>query len=360
MKRVILISSAAAVVMVGCGGQTSSNGFNSYDSSLGQPPATSVTGPAAIPNAAAWPKVNDKSMLIFGVGAPVLEKLVVSKDDLSKNQELDQAFTEVSSLGFNVVRLTLFNDAAGLKLNKDGYVDGLADGVEKNLSALVNMAKNKKVKLFLGFAETFSGYTKNPVTDIKAQDAYLKNAVATVARKVKGNDSVFALSVSGEINAVAETDKDKGVTWEQVRTFIKAASDSVKKQDPQRLITAGPYVNTKLTDAQVTSFGLDFYEVSTDGTLPLVNTLGLNRPVLLHTILVKDGDTKMNALKSVESGYAGFFYPTLGWKGTDVESALLDKDGKPTQLANTLSGVVKELAVPATATGSLTGTPVVP
>jgi hypothetical protein len=289
-----------------------------------------------------------------------IEKLVTSKDDLSKNQELDRVLTELSSMGFNVVRVSLFNNAEGLKVGKDGTISGLADGVDKNLTSLLDAAKTRKIRLYLGMADTFAGFEKNPVTDAKAQEAYLKNVVATVARKVKGNESVFALCVSGNIGATPDTEKEKGTSWEQVRTFVKAAVDSAKKQDPQRLVTAGPYDTTKLAESQVTEFGLDFYDVSADQGLAPVNGLGLNRPVLLHSLRIKDVDVKMAALKAIESGYAGFFYPTLGWKATEADGGLFDKDGKTTPIAETLSGVVKELKPGMTGSASLTNKPAAP
>jgi hypothetical protein len=356
MKRAILFAGVA--VLAGCGGQTSSNSFNSYDSSLGQPAALNATGPGAIPNAAAWPSENGKPMLVFGVDAPAIAKIVQTKDDLTKNSDVDQALTQVRNLGFNVVRLTLFSEGEGLKLNKDGTVNGLAEGVEKNLVALANLAKAKNLKLYVAMPNSFNGYLKYPLIDKNAQKNYLQNAVAVVARKLKGNSSVFAIRAAGELKARAEADKIPAVTWEQVRIFDKAASDAVKKQDPERLVSAGPYAASQLAEAQITAFGLDFFELKDSETLPQVKTLNLNRPVLLADIA--GADSKMTALKSVEAGFAGFFYPTLGWKGVETETALLDKDGKPTKLAESLSGVIKEITPIVSQTNPQATKPVAP
>lgn len=345
MKRALLLS-GVAIGLAGCAGQNGGSSFgSSYDSSLNPPGTPYSTGPAPIPNVAAWPSENGKQSLVFGVGAPTLEKLVLAKDDLSKNAEVPDALKQISDMGFNVVRLSLFNSTDGLKMNKDGTVNGLGDSVEKNLGTLANLAADKGLKLYLGGPDTFAGYDKNPILDTKARDAYFSNAIAAVARKLKGSKGVFALRLSGPLLPAAATDTQKAIDWNAVRDFIKAGSESVKRQDPDRLVTVGPYPADKIAEAQLTSSGLDFFDVvTTDANLVQTKMLNLNRPVLLGRLPTdKAVDVKMVALKSVEAGYAGFIFPTYGWKGTEQADALIGKDGKATTVADSLTAVIKEL-----------------
>jgi hypothetical protein len=389
MKRPLLLAPCAALVLVGCGGQSNSGGYGGFDSSLGTSnkfnSASNPNSPAPVPNVAAWPSENGAPVLVRGVNLPAFE--AQTGHDLGKNpfrpgdavwykaDAVDKQFQELADIGFNVIKMPLFENGEGLKV-KDGSVSGLDETFTKNLEDLVERARAHKVKLYLAFTDGWPQGLKNPASDKKAQDAYFKNAVGPIARKFKANEGVFAFdfatNASGLTMAAApalagkESTEAKAVTWDQARAFIKSGIEVIKKQDPERLVTSGGASLESIGKGQYANLGLDFYDLkvfSDKGELPIARELRLDRPVIVGSFGQSAGElsdeAQASALKAFvlsapKKGYAGYLFANYGGKDVKDINGLINAEGKARPALEALKNVMKEATPPpATTTGSV-------
>ncbi len=376
--RTILVASSAAALLVGCGGQNaSSSGYGGFDSSLGKGANTfgpnNPNSPAPVPNVAAWPNENGVPVLVRGVNLPYFDGKAghdLGKNPFSPTDEVwykadavDKQFQELADIGFNVVRVFLFEKGEGLKVSKDGYVTGLDETFSKNLGDMVERGRVHKLRIYLSFTEGWPDGLKNPVTDKKALDAYFKHAVAPIARKFKSNDGVFAFDLITGVEALtAPAGKDtKAATWEQVQKFVKAGVELIKKQDPERLITVGNASVGAIGKAQYANLGLDFYDVKhldDKGDMPVAKDLKLDRPILIGSFgqaaeersdAIQESAIKAFVLAAPQKGYAGYLLSNYGYKDSKDIQSLIGPDGKARPALEALKNVMKEVVVPPTA-----------
>ncbi|MEZ0324810.1 MAG: cellulase family glycosylhydrolase [Fimbriimonas sp.] len=373
--RTILVASSAAAVLAGCGGQNaSSGGYGGFDSSLGRGANTfgpnNPNSPAPVPNVAAWPSESGVPVLVKGVNLPVFEGQ--EGHDLGKNpfspkdevwykaEAVDKQFQDLSDIGFNVVRVFLFEKGEGLKVSKDGYVTGLDETFSKNLSDMVERGRAHKLRVYLSFTEGWPEGLKNPVLDKKAMDAYFKHAVAPITRQFKSNDGVFAFDLITGVEALTTpTGKDaKAATWEQVQKFVKAGVELIKKQDPERLLTVGNASIAAVGKAQYANLGLDFYDVKhmdDKGDMPIAKDLKLDRPILVGSFgqaasersdEIQTSSIKAFVLSAPLKGYAGYLFSNYGYKDSKDIQSLIGPDGKARPALEALKTVMKEVVVP--------------
>jgi hypothetical protein len=373
--RNILWASCAGVLLAGCGGSNSatSGSYGGYDMGGNR---NSLTGnnpnaPAPVPNVAAWPSENGAPVLVRGVNLPVFDGQ--TGHDLGKNalkpdaavwykqDAVDARFQELSDIGFNVVRIYLFEDGEGLKL-KDGTVTGLDESFSKNLDDMVERARAHKLRVFLAFSDSWPAALKSPFADKKAGDSYVKNAVAPLARKLKANDAVFAFDIANGVETLptpeSKDGKAKAATWDQVRAFLKSTGEVIKKQDPERLLTVGGASVEALQKGQYAGLGLDFYDLklmNDKGEMPIAKELKLDRPVLIGSFGVaaseKNDELLTAAAKSLilnapQRGFAGYLFANYGSKEAKDVNSLIDAEGKARPALEAIKNVMKEAAAP--------------
>jgi hypothetical protein len=361
MNRFSLLSLCLVCVSVaGCGGQSgSSSSYGGYDPSMNRPTGTSTTtGPGAIPNVAVWPQDEGQALVIRGISIPsvVFGATGDKKDFTYKQESVDAIFKDSSEIGFNVVKLWAFDGTKGLKLGKDGTVTGIEEAAMKNLEDAVERARAHKMKVYLTFNNSFKGYAKNPLSDKKAQESFLKNAVAPIARKFKAHEAIFGFDLHGGIEKDLSSDEKSKVTWDHVRSYIKAGSDAIKRQDPERLVSAGPVSIEALQQGKLAATNTDFYSIirqDDKGELPAAKDLRADRPVVVgiagqSTAEAKD-EIQATALKTLirnssAAGYSG--YVVWAYSGDEIH-ALVGKDGKHRPAVEAVKAAIAETKVPA-------------
>ncbi len=371
-KSFLYASLLAGASLAGCGGQSNSSG--GYDNSLGGSGRgfnnSAGTAPT-VPNSAIWPSEGGKPLILQGVNVPSFSGEAGSefgKNPLSpegavryKPDLVENAFKDIHAIGFNAVRLTLFQGGDGLKLDKEGRVTGLEDTFRKNLEDAVEKAKTGKIKLYLSLDAPWGhAKVKSPLTDKKALDGFVKNAVAPLVRKYKGNDSIFAFDIArgieGDVAGAEGNGSEKGATWEQARVFVRSTVEFVKQNDPQRLVSVSYKTNgiANLKKGSLKGLGLDFYDIGIfddAGALPPVKDLSADRPVILgafgQSAADRSDDLQAKAAaafvqNTFDQGYAGYFISNYAAKGADDKHSLHGADGKHRPVVDSLKRVMEQ------------------
>jgi hypothetical protein len=323
---------------------------------------------------AAWPSENGVPVLVRGVNLQAFEGQ--AGHDLGKNpfapneavwyksEAVDKQLQELSDIGFNVVRISLFEHGEGLKIDKEGQVNGLDETFTKNLEDMVQKAQAHKLRVYFTFTDGWPDGLKNPITDKKAMEAYFKHAVAPITRKFKGNDGVFAFDLISSVEnlpAPKPTEKDKEkqakpATWDQVRAFVKSGVELIKKQDPERLITIGSASLGAISKAEYANLGLDFYDVKhrdDKGDLPIAKDLKLDRPIIIGSFgqaaaersdEVQTAAVKALVLSAPQKGFAGYVFSNYGHKDSKDIQSFIGPDGKARPALEALKTVMKEVS----------------
>ncbi|CAN5400206.1 hypothetical protein BH11ARM1_BH11ARM1_00770 [soil metagenome] len=342
MNRINLLGSiAACAVLAGCagtsGGGSSSYG-NGYDSSL-NPPGSNLTkgtaGNSAIPNVAAWPVEDGKAATVRVIAMPSILFAPAKAGDANpySGDKVDAMLKDVADMGFNVAKVWAFPSGRGIKLGKKGELDSFDESVTKNLADLAEHARANKIRLLVAFNDNMDGTGNVAVTDKKFAELYAKTIVAPVARKLKGNEGVFGFELMSQLEQQASTvSKSRGL--DLLKPYLKTETDFIKKEDPERLVTAGPVSPALIQDGGMKDIGLDFYTIVVGlAPAPAMASLKFDRPVMVLLQAdpeVKTDDAQSNAIKNFimnadQGSYSGFVVSSYS---TDDAASLLTKDGK--------------------------------
>jgi hypothetical protein len=304
---------------------------------------------------AVWPMVDGKAAVIRGIGVPSIYLAPAKSGEPNpySGDKAEAALKDIADLGFNVAKVWAFPNHRGLKLNKDGGVTGIEDATLKNLSDLVERARANKIQLYISLNDDFSGLAKSPLDDKKSAESYAKSVLVPVTRKLKGNEGVFAFDLMSAVEQEA-TAKVKDRTWDVVRTYLKTATDFIKKEDPQRLVSAGPVNVETLQGGKLAGLGLDFYSfvrMDDKGALPDPAALKLDRPVMVGMMSQssneKNDELQSNALKTFirnadAANYAGFVIWNYSSRPEDAASSIIGSDGKHRPAADVIKSTIAE------------------
>ena len=367
-----------AFSLSGCGGSqaTDMSGYNSstsgrsFDNSSAVSSATSFG--AATLGAKLLP-IEGKSTFVTGLnvtsfsGQPGREfgknPGEPTQDPSYTPKTVTSALQDISEFGCNAIRIILFNKLDGLKLDSNGIVTGVDESFVKNLSDMLGKAESAKLHVYVCLSSNWAPQTsaKNPITDVAARSAFLKNAVTPLIGKLRGRSTVLALDVIDGIESdVAGKDgnkTDKGATWDQAREYIRATVDIVKSVDSQRLVTCSSSLHgaDNLKAGKFSKLNLDFYDFHVfedQAGLPTVKELRLDRPVILGSCGQKNSkvDNELQAKTDIafltnafQNGYAGALLSEYG-KGAEASLSLTDNEGKHRPVVAQIQSFVSNLA----------------
>lgn len=237
-------------------------------------------------------------------------------------EKVSNYFTDINQIGLRVVRMWLMERAQGMKVDNDGIITGLDETFLQNLDDLVRRAKEKKLSLYLCLTTGWGEVSyPSPIKDPQQQKAYLDKVVKPLAKRLKGNSTVFAFDIFNEIESEIRDNARHKVTIAQAQSFIRKNAEAIKAKDPQRLVSAGSGYNDwkNVQSGYYKNLGLDFYDVHVyrdDGYLPDVRELNSDKPVIVGEFgqLAKKEDDELQRKavvafmqNAVKKGYAGFF-----------------------------------------------------
>lgn len=245
-------------------------------------------------------------------------------DVKGNSDKVSSYFNDIDAIGFRVVRVWLMERSEGWEVDKDGIITKLNDAFLRNVDDVVARAKANHVKLYLclttGCGEIdFPSHLKDP----KQQKAYLENCVKPLAKRFKGNDTIFAFDIINEIESeLRDSVGPDKIDIDQAKAFIRNNVKAIKSEDPKRLVSSGS--NWDMVQ-HFKGLGLDFYDIHVyrdDSHLPNVQDFMVDRPIIVGEFGVgtkKDNDDALQQKvvvafmkNALERGYAGCFVWAYG------------------------------------------------
>jgi cellulase (glycosyl hydrolase family 5) len=199
---------------------------------------------------------------------------------------------DMKKMNFNLVRIWVFEALEGLTFDGD-YVSGIHPTFTKNFDDVVALAEKNKIHLYLCLGNAFSWpcdsvlKVKNIISDPRATDAYLNNAVKPFVKRYKDNKWIFAYDIHNEPEQYVAGVTPYGgpiepIPLETVRRFLKRNVTAIHSTDSKVLVSCGS--GQSLAAGQHLGLGLDFYDLHSyneNGHLPKTWDSKIDKPVIL-------------------------------------------------------------------------------
>ena len=258
-------------------------------------------------------------------------------------------------MNLNVCRIWVFEDLEGLLFDSSGYVKGIHPSLITNFNIAVKLAEKRNLHLYLALSAGFrksirEGGFRDIITDPRARQHYLENAVIPFVENFKDNPTVFAIDVmnepEGEMKGPQGNRSDDGYSGEVMQEFIKSSVAAVKQADAKRLVSCGSgwHGPENIKAGFYRELGLDFYDFhqyNNEGSLPPISSLKVDRPVLVgecnqdndHPLIDDALQTKAirgfleNAKREKYAGVVVWYYDHRNNKSDQRFLSLLQGDG---------------------------------
>lgn len=260
-----------------------------------------------------------------------------------RHEAMRQRLSQIRSLRVNVVRLFLFNDLQGVQTDPNGNVTGLDPIFFENLDDTIALASSLSLKVYLVILDGVREHTDIPTEREMfldpARRAQLESTVVRpLARRYRGNSTVFAFDVLNESNH----EVDGPIGWEELRALVRDTAAAIHAEDRERLVSCSLIkANAKslsLIKERYADLGLDFYDMhqyGDDPDLPTIPVDELGRPVVLGEFGQSAGGGEEQqaaaAAKFLEQartrGWAGALLWAFDFSGSPKEHRLMNADG---------------------------------
>ena len=260
-----------------------------------------------------------------------------------RHEAMRQRLSQIQSLHVNVVRLFLFNDLQGFQTDPNGNITGLDAVFFQNLDDTIALASTLSLKLYLVILD---GVREHPDIPIEremfsnpARRAQFESAVvAPLARRYRGNATVFAFDVLNESNH----EVDGPIGWNDLRALVRDTAAAIHAEDRERLVSCSLIkANAKslsLIEDRYADLGLDFYDMhqyGDDPDLPTIPAKELEKPVVLGEFGQAEGGGEEQqaaaAAKFLDQarsrGWAGALMWAFDFPGSPKEHRLMNADG---------------------------------
>jgi hypothetical protein len=211
------------------------------------------------------------------------------------SEHLGAYFADMKKMNVGVVRLFVFESLQGLVFGQDGLVSGLDPTFSRNFDDILRIAERTGLSLYLCLGnDCLKTCQRMSLRDIAsnpdARNAYLTNAVVPLVRRCKGKSCVFAIDIVNEpeqeIAGPSGNWTENGVSWEVMRTFLRASAEAIHHADPSRLVSCGSGFHEweNVACGRFSDLGFDFYDIhiySDDGEVPPVSVFHVDKPVII-------------------------------------------------------------------------------
>lgn len=311
----------------------------------------------------------DRDGFLYGIVAPWFESdsygCDMGRDEPRgldckfRYHKVKELFYNCKAVGFNCVRLWLFEIMEGIAFDDDGFAKGLDPEMWRNIHTILELAESMDLYLIVTFQphisfsleypDPYRHYTKI-IHSPEHVRSFTENVIAPLSRLFGTCNHVLMLDIYAEpegdtLGEYGNRIQPYGGTWEQMRHYIRSVAKTIRENAPGMPVTAcsgwqeyktlraGLYNNLDLD-----YIGVDIY--NDPGTLAPVDTLGCTKPVWLaefgpETKYNWDDDfSTRNALafyeNAVQNGYIGAFFWMYGFANSTNREALmlLNTNGK--------------------------------
>lgn len=271
-----------------------------------------------------------------------------------------QRLTQIQSLNVNVVRLFLFTDLQGFKIDSAGNLTGLDPVFLENLDDTVKIASSLSLKLYIVLLEGMNGLddtraVQQPLFfDSVKQTQLMNNVIRVVARRYAGSSAIIAFDILNESNAEVQGD----VKWSDILHLIQNAAEAIHAEDPTRLVSCSLIkANAKNMNVLIDKYsdlGLDFYDThqySNTPDLPVTKDYQLGKPIIVGEYGQNEGEkehqqaltTGLFLRQARDRGWAGALAWAFDFPGSPKEHRLMNSDGSWRPAAQIIRDFAAEL-----------------
>lgn len=291
-------------------------------------------------------------------GTDIGNNPVLSTATSFDTKKVTEIFTNCKAIGFNCIRIQLFESMEGLTFDDSGDVTGFDSSFLPNLKSLLDIAKDTGVNLDLVLQPhvdanlnkvskaTYDKYTQvifNPTV----RQHYIDKVVTPLCDLLKDyQDNILFLDIYGEPEAdvygqLGNGSASYGTTWENMASYLKAVGQAIKQVMPEMPITASSGLRdyNSLKDGQYNELGLDLIGVNDYndfGDVAAIKSLRVTKPVILSEFGVKTATNLSNDFQQQSTmtfyanakaaGYRGAFYYMYGYKDASNTLTLFDQN----------------------------------
>ncbi len=266
----------------------------------------------------------------------------------------DEILTNIAAVGFNCVRIPLFNKTQGLLIEADGQVVGLSEKYLDSVESILSLAKEKNLGvqavLLPGCGEYVYESGKSVydrvsrlIVDPAVRQQYIQKAILPVTELLeKYRDIIVGVDVCSEPETdIYDYTREYGTSSEVMTTYIRDVAQAVKSNSslPVLASSADPE-NVIIRMGDYNDLGLDFVgvkAVSDIGEVRDIETLNTELPVFVTSMgaeneeNVSDDFHTMNVrnfyTNAKEAGYKGAFYAAYGDESTVGYVKLINERG---------------------------------
>ena len=260
-------------------------------------------------------------------------------DDKEKKANLDTYLKDISKMGAHVVRLWLFEGFEGLQFDNNGNVNGVDDGLVKNLVDVLSMAERYNLYLYICLMDTWGVSVHSQqhlsklnmiIADDEVCKSYIDNALKIfISDNRMKTDRIFAIDVMNEPEGMYGSIWRKDIEWSDVIRFINKCVAAIHSVNIK--VSCGFQRYHTLLESKDDLKDLDFYdyhEYNDHGDLVQYSSLGLDKPCVIGECGQKseknDDEIYDRAVakfldNSWKNGYAGCFVWYYNYRGYDVK-----------------------------------------
>ncbi|MFQ5940329.1 MAG: cellulase family glycosylhydrolase [Nitrososphaerales archaeon] len=274
-------------------------------------------------------------------------------DDKQEKVNLDAYFKDISEMGAHVVRLWLFERFEGLTFDKNGNVNGIDDGLVKNIADVLNVAERYNLYLYICLMDTWgvSVHSQQYLSKLNAiiakeevRKSYVDNALKKFITDTRlKTNRIFGIDVLNEPEGMYSSLWRRDIEWVDVMRFINECVNAVHTVNIR--VACGFQRYQTLIDNKDVLKNLDFYdyhEYNDDGDLIPYSTLALDKPCIIgecgqksekYDDEIYDKTVTRFLDNSWKNGYAGCLIWCYTYRGYDKKDSnnrysLITSDGK--------------------------------
>ena len=341
-----------------------------------------MMGTKAADDRSLYRKILERDGFIYGVNVPWFTSDSYGRNigSSSRNPGLGSAFSiknvrevfrNCHAIGFNAVRIRLFEQMEGLQFDSNGSITGFDSLYLENLKSLLKTAREEKITISavlqpgIGYSLASAEYKGSKTEyDIKTQslfvgtqtDRYLQNIIKPVCELfTQYADVILAVEVCSKPEEDVQTTdyRSFGTTHENMDGFLHKIINSVRNNLPNVAVSIESGLNNgyQYNDWDIDTVGVNVYgdygDVPSMGLLKVTNPVWISEFGALSANNMSD-DFQMHTVTAFyrnarEAGYTGAFYWMYGFA---------DANGNGNSLINPATGEIRPV-VPAIRFGIL-------
>lgn len=281
-----------------------------------------------------------------------------------------EVFTNCKVMGFNVIRIWLFEIMEGIKFDEQGKVIEIQKEFIDNLKTMCNIAKEIDMPLIVTLQphisysmneEDYKFYTQI-LFEEEYRNTYFENALRPLMKELVKFDNIIMIDIyaepEGDVSGGTGNCQLYGGTWEQITDYITQSALIIKEYTTDIPVTAcsgwRKYASLKegrYNQMELDYIGVDIYDDS--GFMEPVDTLNTNRPVWLAEFGPETKDNWSDKFfadntiaffnEAKTKGYIGAFLWMYGSKNSGEALSVIRQDGAKRTTFDEIKQAIAEL-----------------